>query len=93
MHRCRDHARRKFIKAGVTAQKSRSRKANFIKNLDSIVIKTKELSPEEKYNYRQEHPKPLLDEFYTFLLNRYCLKQNSEQPQTIAQPRGRYSVL
>ena len=69
---CWAHARRKFIEADVAQGKGKSGKANFavnfIKKLYRIEIKIKELSPEEKYNYRQEHAKPLLNEFHTWLI-------------------------
>ena len=69
---CWAHARRKFIEADIAQGKGKSGKANFavnfIKKLYRIEIKIKELSPEEKYDYRQEHAKPLLNEFHTWLI-------------------------
>jgi len=69
---CWAHARRKFIEADVAQGKGKSGKANFavnfIKKLYRIEIKIKELSPEEKYDYRQEHAKPLLNEFHVWLI-------------------------
>ena len=41
---------------------------NFIKKLYRIEIKIKDLSLEEKYDYRQEHAKPLLNEFHAWLI-------------------------
>ena len=69
---CWAHARRRFIEADIAQGKGKSGKANFavnfIKKLYRIEIKIKELSPEEKYDYRQEHEKPLLNEFHTWLI-------------------------
>jgi transposase len=68
---CWAHARRKFIEADIAQGKGESGKAklavNFIKKLYRIEIKIKDFNPEEKYDYRQEHAKPLLNDFHSWL--------------------------
>jgi transposase len=68
---CWAHARRKFTEADIAQGKGKSGKAklavNFIYKPYRIEIKIKDVNPEEKYDYRQEHAKPLLNDLHSWL--------------------------
>lgn len=68
---CWAHARRKFITVQKTQPQGKTGKAdwaiNHIQKLYRIEQEIKEQSADEKYQARQQHAKPLLDEFKTWL--------------------------
>lgn len=68
---CWAHARRKFIEAQTAQPKGKTGKADMalsmIQKLYRIEISLKDKSADEKYQYRQEKAKPLLEKFYQWL--------------------------
>jgi len=68
---CMVHARRKFTEAIKAQTNNKTGKAHqglaFIKKLYAIETETKNATPEQKYQARQQYSKPIIEQFKTWL--------------------------
>ncbi|MDH5230258.1 MAG: IS66 family transposase [Gammaproteobacteria bacterium] len=89
---CMVHARRKFTEAIKAQANNKTGKAHqglaFIKKLYAIETETKNATPEQKYQARQQYSKPVIEQFKTWL------EKSSQQvpPKTLTGQAIHYTL-